>query len=60
MKIQNDNIKDAIDNRAEALITICPMCDTVMQGETSKAGLPKIFITDLCRMALGEMPWPVS
>ncbi len=60
MKIQNDNIKDALDNHAEALITICPMCDTVMQGETSKAGLPKIFITDLCRMALGEMPWPVS
>ncbi len=58
MKIQNDNIKDALDNRAEALITICPMCDTVMQGETSKAGLPKIFITDLCRMALGEVPWP--
>jgi Fe-S oxidoreductase len=60
MKIQNDNIKDAMDNRAEALITICPMCDTVMQGETSKAGLPKIFITDLCRMALGEVSWPVS
>ena len=60
IKIQNDNIKDALDNRAEALITICPMCDTVMQGETSKAGLPKIFITDLCRMALGEVSWPVS
>jgi Fe-S oxidoreductase len=58
--IQNDNIKDALDNHAEALITICPMCDTVMQGETSKAGLPKIFITDLCRMALGEVSWPVS
>jgi Fe-S oxidoreductase len=60
MNIQNDNIKDAMDNRAEALITICPMCDTVMLGETSKAGLPKIFITDLCRMALGEVSWPVS
>ncbi|MFZ3157208.1 MAG: (Fe-S)-binding protein [Smithella sp.] len=60
MNIQGDNIKDAMDNRAEALITICPMCDTVMRGETSKAGLPQIFITDLCRMALGEVPWPVS
>ena len=60
MNMQNDNIKDAIDNHAEAMITICPMCDTVMRDQTAKAGLPKIFITDLCRMALGEVPWPVS
>jgi ferredoxin len=60
MNIQNDNIKDAMDNRAEAMIMICPMCDYVMRGQTSKAGLPKIFITDLCRMALGEVSWPVS
>ena len=60
MNIQNDNIKDAIDNRAEAMITICPMCDTVLRDQTSKAGLPKIFVTDLCRMALGEVPWPVG
>jgi hypothetical protein len=60
MNIQNDNIKDAIDNHAEAMITICPMCDTVLRDQTSKAGLPKIFITDLCRMALGEVSWPVK
>jgi Fe-S oxidoreductase len=60
MKIQGDNIRDAMDNRAEALITICPMCDTVMKGETAKAGLPQIFITDLCRMALGEVAWPAA
>ena len=59
MNIQNDNIKDAIDNRAEAMITICPMCDTVLHDQISKAGLPKIFITDLCRMSLGEVSWPV-
>lgn len=60
MRMQADNIRDAMDNRAEALITICPMCDTVMKGETTKAGLPQIFITDLCRMALGEVAWPVA
>ncbi len=60
MKLQDDNIRDAIDNRAEALVTICPMCDTVLREEMSKAGLPRIFITDLCRMALGEVAWPVS
>ncbi len=58
--IQNDNIKDAIDNRAEAMITICPMCDVVMRDQTSKSGLPQIFISDLCRMALGEVSWPVN
>ena len=60
MKLQDDNIRDAMDNRAEALVTICPMCDTVLREEMSKAGLPRIFITDLCRMALGEVAWPVS
>jgi len=60
MKIQGDNIRDAMDNHADALITICPMCHTVMRDQTSKAGLPQIFVTDLCRMALGEVPWPSS
>ena len=56
--IQTNNVKDAMDNGAEAMITICPICDAVMRRPTSKAGLPKIFITDLCRMTLGEIPWP--
>ena len=60
LKIQADNIQDALDNDAEALITICPMCDMVMKGETAKAGLPQIFVTDLCRMALGEVVWPAN
>ncbi|HAR98815.1 MAG TPA: hypothetical protein DCS11_07995 [Syntrophus sp. (in: bacteria)] len=59
MGIQQSNIQDAMDNRAEAMITICPMCDTVLRDQTAKAGLPQIFITDLCRMALGEVSWPV-
>jgi Fe-S oxidoreductase len=58
MEIQTTNVKDAMDFGAEALITICPICDAVMRRPTSKVGLPKIFITDLCRMALGEIPWP--
>jgi len=59
-KIQNDNIRDAMDHQAEALVTICPMCNVVLGGPTAKAGLPKIFITDLCRMALGEIPRPAT
>lgn len=60
MKMQADNIQDSLDHGAEALITICPMCDTVMKAETIKAGLPQIFITDLCRMALSEVAWPAG
>ena len=40
------------------MITICPLCDAVMRRPISQGGLPKIFITDLCRIALGEMAWP--
>jgi len=58
MKMQSDNIRDALDSHAEALVTICPMCEAVLREPTAQAGLPKIFITDLCRMALGEISWP--
>ena len=56
--IQEKNVNDAIECGADALITICPICDAVMRRPTSRLGLPKIFITDLCRIALGEKSWP--
>jgi hypothetical protein len=58
--MHNDNIQDAIGNKAKAMVTICPLGDAVMCDQTSKAGLPKIFITDHGRMALGEISWPVN
>lgn len=58
VNIQGKNVKDAIDCGANAMITICPICDAVMRRPTSRLGLPKIFITDLCRIALGEKSWP--
>jgi len=56
--IQEKNIRDAIECGADALITSCPICDRVLRRPTSEFGLPKIFITDLCRIALGEKSWP--
>jgi heterodisulfide reductase subunit B len=56
--IQMKNIKDAVQCGADALITSCPICDKVLRRPTSQVGLPKIFITDLCRIALGERSWP--
>ncbi len=58
--IQNKNVNDAIESGADAMVTICPICDAVMRRPTSRLGLPKIFITDLCRIALGEKDWPLA
>lgn len=57
-EIQTKNVRDAIECGAEALITLCPLCDRVLRRPTSQLGLTKIYITDLCRIALGEKPWP--
>ncbi|RPJ61080.1 MAG: (Fe-S)-binding protein [Dehalococcoidia bacterium] len=56
--VQAKNIDDAIQAGADALVTLCPMCDRVLKKPTSEKGLRKIFITDLCRMALGEKLFP--
>jgi len=56
--IQKKNFEDAIACGADAIITSCPVCDRVLRRPSSQFGLPKIFITDLCRIALGEKSWP--
>jgi Fe-S oxidoreductase len=56
--IQKKNFEDAIACGADAIISSCPICDRVLRRPSSQFGLPKIFITDLCRIALGEKSWP--
>ncbi len=60
MDIQRKNFDDAIACGAEAIITSCPVCYRVFRRPSSRFDLPSIFITDLCRIALGERPWPDS
>ena len=60
VEFQEKNVRDAIECGADALITLCPVCDRVMRRPTGQLGLTKIYITELCRIALGEKPWPVS
>jgi ferredoxin len=57
-EVQAKNVDDAIQCGADALITLCPMCDRVLRKPTAEKGLKKIYITDLCRMALGEKEYP--
>ncbi|MGA2158173.1 MAG: (Fe-S)-binding protein [Dehalococcoidia bacterium] len=58
-EVQAKNVDDAIKCGADALVTLCPMCDLVLRSPTTKRGLRKIYITDLVRMALGEKNFPV-
>jgi hypothetical protein len=43
---------------ADALITLCPVCDQVLRQPAGRLGLKQIYITNLCRIALGEKAWP--
>lgn len=58
VEFQEKNVRDAIECGADALVTLCPVCDRVMRRPTGRLGLTKIYITDLCRIALGERQWP--
>ena len=60
VEVQEKNLNDAIECGADALITLCPMCDRLLRRPTSQLGLTKIYVTDLCRIALGEKPWPAQ
>ncbi len=52
------NIQDAVDCRARAMIYLCPLCMGALAKPASEKGLQPIFITQLVRMALGELPVP--
>src|SRR4030042_752429 len=56
--IQKKNFEDAITCGAEAIVTSCHLCYGVFRRPSAQFSLPNIFITDLCRVALGEKPWP--
>lgn len=56
--IQDRNITDAIGYGAEAMVLLCPICWARLSQPCRERGLPPIYLTSLCRMALGEMPFP--
>lgn len=58
LEVQARNVGDALQAGADALVTLCPMCDRVLRRPSTERSLRKIYITDLCRMALGEKPFP--
>jgi hypothetical protein len=52
-----DNIADALEHGAAAMVFGCPSCYAFMSAACMEAGLAPIFISDLARMALGEIPF---
>jgi len=55
---QEKNILDARAAGAQAMVCLCPMCMRSLAAVASEHGLPLIFISDLARMALGEIAPP--
>lgn len=52
------NLNDAAERQAEAMVFLCPLCMMTLGKAASEHGLKPMFITQLVRMALGELPFP--
>lgn len=57
LQIQDMNLTDAHAHEAEAMVFLCPYCYFALERSCQERGLVPIFITHLCRMALGELPF---
>jgi Fe-S oxidoreductase len=53
-----DNLKDALEAGAGAMVFLCPLCMGALGKSAKEKGMNPIFITQLVRMALGELPFP--
>jgi len=52
---QEENIMDAVNAGARALVCLCPMCMKSLATTADRHNLPIIFIGDLARLAIGEI-----
>lgn len=59
-RFQEKNISDAQAYGADAMVLLCPICWQRLSQPCRERGLPPVYITNLCRMALGEKPFPSS
>jgi ferredoxin len=57
-RFQDMNLSDAVSVGAEAMVFLCPLCQGSLGKQAKEQGLKPIFITELSRMALGEMAFP--
>jgi Fe-S oxidoreductase len=55
-RFQDMNMEDAKGNGAEAMVFLCPICHMNLGKICHEHEIQPVFITDLCRMAVGEIP----
>jgi len=54
--VQRRNIEDMINAGAQVCVFNCPACWDTLSSLVSKKGIKPIFMSDLCRLAIGEKP----
>jgi Fe-S oxidoreductase len=52
--IQKRNIEDMVNAGAQICVFNCPACMQALGEPVNKAGLMPLFMSDLCRLAIGE------
>ena len=55
-EVQNKNIVDMIEAGAEVCAFNCPYCFETMAEIVARKGIKPVFVSDLCRLAIGENP----
>jgi Fe-S oxidoreductase len=56
MEVQQRNISDMAEAGAEACVFNCPACYQTMSHLVAEKGIKPVFMSDLCRLAIGERP----
>ena len=54
--VQERNIEDMVKAGTEVCVFNCPACYNTMAGMVSRRGIRPIYMSDLCRLAIGEEP----
>jgi Fe-S oxidoreductase len=56
--LMDANIKDAKDAGADAMVFLCPLCMVTLGARVMEQGMKPLFISQVARMALREIPYP--
>jgi Fe-S oxidoreductase len=56
LSLQQKNIDDMRRSGAQLCVFNCPACMQTIGKQVAEAGLMPIFMSDLCRLAIGEQP----
>ncbi|MBN1626553.1 MAG: (Fe-S)-binding protein [Deltaproteobacteria bacterium] len=55
-RIKNMNLEDMAASGADVCVFNCPHCFETLAEEVEKRGIKPVFMSDLCRLAIGEKP----